>query len=477
MARNPASTHRRRARRPLLFGAAALGALIAASPAWADVNLPFDGASGGIVGSGFTDTQSGTPAANTGLLNLAAGHLGVTSTDGLGASQVNALQVSPAMTAGTSYFAEASLAMPNLTKPYQEAGIWVGTDVNHNVKLTVQQGPSGPQVELYRATDSTLLAHHRLLPAGVTDVTLTLQVNTVANVVVGKYNLFNGATQIGNTQSAGYVLFSGMGTAGDRIGIQTSNFGATGFPITASYDLFKAGPQGVDVTPPDVTSASPGPNQTGVAATTAVTVGFNDVMDPSSMGGFTLSGPGGPVAASVDSVAGSGAKQFVLTPFAPLTAGGTYTVNLSGDVRDQYGNPLAARSWSFTVAGGAAAGAGGTAPPAGGGTTAGGTTVPILAPATKNATALKVSLSATRTVKRGGRATLTLRFSRVPSTLVTVSRKQGKAFKSVLKQRSTKKLTILKVPVGTKLGKARFRVSYKDGAITRTSLFSVTVIR
>ena len=107
------------------------------------------------------------------------------------------------------------------------------------------------------------------------------------------------------------------------------------------------------------------------------------------------------------------------------------------------------------------------------------TPTPILAalPTVSSKGALKVSLSATRKVKRGGKASLTLRFTRTPSTLVTVSRKQGKAFKSVLKQRAAKTLTVLKVPVGTTTGKVQFRVAYKDGAINRTSLFSVTVTK
>jgi hypothetical protein len=459
---------------PILVAAVAIGGLVAAAPAGAVVNFTFDAAGGGIGGSGFTETQSGAGGQDATKVNVAGGRLNVTSTPGIGVGQVNALAIGPGIAAGTSYYVETQMAIPALTTPFQEAGIWAGKDVNNNVKLTLQYGAGGPQIELLRPGD---VARHKTVNlTGVTAIRLTLQVNTLAGVAVGKYNLINGMT-VGNTQTADYVLLPGMGTATDRVGVQTSNVGV-GPAITANYDDFSTGTIGIDTVAPTVGALSPTPNQGGVATTGPVTVSFSEQMDPRTVSGntFTLSGPGGPVPAAVT---GASATSFVLTPSNALAPGTTYTASLSGEVRDQYGNPLAPTSWSFTTAGGAAPG-GGPPPPAGGSTgTVAGTAPPASLATTPPRARLKLSLSATRSVKVGKKAKLTLRFDRAPATTLTVSRKpvKGKKFTTLMRRRASARLTVLQVPVGTKPGKVTFRVAYKDGAASRTTQFTVTVTR
>ena len=103
---------------------------------------------------------------------------------------------------------------------------------------------------------------------------------------------------------------------------------------------------------PQITSRSPNPGATGVAAGTTVTVQFNETMDASSIDSatFTLSLGGTPVAGSVSYVPATRIATF--TPSAPLTAGQTYTARVTTGVKDAVGNALAATdSFNFTIAG------------------------------------------------------------------------------------------------------------------------------
>ena len=100
---------------------------------------------------------------------------------------------------------------------------------------------------------------------------------------------------------------------------------------------------------PKVVSTTPAAGASGMPRSVAVRVAFNDVMDPATInaGSFTLSG----VAGSVSYDQASNSATF--TPAAPLAAATSYTAAISSDARDLAGNPLAAKSWSFTTAFGA----------------------------------------------------------------------------------------------------------------------------
>ncbi|MCV0403325.1 MAG: Ig-like domain-containing protein [Chloroflexi bacterium] len=110
---------------------------------------------------------------------------------------------------------------------------------------------------------------------------------------------------------------------------------------------------GGDITPPAVTSTAPAGGATGVAASTSVTATFSEAIAPASVtpSTFTLSGPGGPVAASASQ--GPGAQTATLTPSTALLASTTYTATLrggSGGITDLAGNALSSDvTWSFTT--------------------------------------------------------------------------------------------------------------------------------
>jgi hypothetical protein len=81
---------------------------------------------------------------------------------------------------------------------------------------------------------------------------------------------------------------------------------------------------------------------------------FDRSIDPSTFhtDQVTLTGPGGTAVSvtSVAAVAGSSNTQFDIS-FTPLTVLGSYTLALSSDIHDLYGNPLSAYTATLIVAG------------------------------------------------------------------------------------------------------------------------------
>jgi hypothetical protein len=111
-----------------------------------------------------------------------------------------------------------------------------------------------------------------------------------------------------------------------------------------------------DTSPPTIISRTPASGATGVASTSDVTATFNEVMDPTTINGSTVSlrGPGEALVAAT--VSYTPAQQLVtLDPTASLQDSTTYTATIKGGpggVADLAGNRLAAdSSWSFTTAG------------------------------------------------------------------------------------------------------------------------------
>jgi methionine-rich copper-binding protein CopC len=109
-----------------------------------------------------------------------------------------------------------------------------------------------------------------------------------------------------------------------------------------------------DTTPPQVTGRSPASGATGVSASTNVTTTFDEPVQGVSGSTFALRQGSTSVSASVSY--DSATRTATLDPSSSLTAGATYTANLTSGIRDLAGNALAATSWSFTVASSTAAG-------------------------------------------------------------------------------------------------------------------------
>lgn len=106
-------------------------------------------------------------------------------------------------------------------------------------------------------------------------------------------------------------------------------------------------PPPADTIAPWVTSQSPLPGASGVAAGGKVTVGFSEPVTGIDATTFTLTGSSGPVPATVTYDAALQAATLV--PSAQLVAATLYTAAVSGSVSDTAGNPLTSTSWSFTT--------------------------------------------------------------------------------------------------------------------------------
>ena len=141
--------------------------------------------------------------------------------------------------------------------------------------------------------------------------------------------------------SLGATNSSAVNVTVDTIQLDTAGFAGASAPPA-------------DTTPPTVTATVPVANATGVSTGASVTATFSEAVTGVSGSTFTLSGPGGAVAASVSY--DSASKTATLTPGAALAFNTTYTANLTAGIADAANNPLAATSWSFTTA---------AAPPAG----------------------------------------------------------------------------------------------------------------
>ena len=100
-----------------------------------------------------------------------------------------------------------------------------------------------------------------------------------------------------------------------------------------------------------VTARTPAAGATGIGQTPSITATFNLSLDPSTINttNVTLTGPGGPVAATV--AYDGPTRKITITPSAALAWGGTYTVTVSTDVQAADGTLLLSPiTWSFTTA-------------------------------------------------------------------------------------------------------------------------------
>ena len=108
----------------------------------------------------------------------------------------------------------------------------------------------------------------------------------------------------------------------------------------------------VDTTPPIVSAVSPANAATNVPAAAAVSVTFNEAMNPSSITAatFTVTAGGAPVAGAISSAG----TTYTFTPSGSLAAGTLRTVTVTTGVMDVAGNAMAANFTStFTTISGA----------------------------------------------------------------------------------------------------------------------------
>lgn len=94
------------------------------------------------------------------------------------------------------------------------------------------------------------------------------------------------------------------------------------------------------------------PSGSQVLPTTNVTARFSEALEDSTVeaaGVMTLitKGTGAPLPAVVDYDLGT--RKVTLDPNANLKRGMGYTATLTSEATDRAGNPLASRSWKFTI--------------------------------------------------------------------------------------------------------------------------------
>ena len=167
----------------------------------------------------------------------------------------------------------------------------------------------------------------------------------------------------------------------------TYSFGLTSPSTDSEYYSSKEGanpPQlvltlssGPDTTPPSVAGRSPGPSATGVPVGATVTATFSEDVQNVDGTTFTLTGPSGPVTASVSYAPAS--LTATLTPGALLAPNAQYTAALTSGITDKASSPnaLAPVSWSFTTAGAPPSGAIGLSGAPVGASVTTGSTVPL----------------------------------------------------------------------------------------------------
>jgi len=163
----------------------------------------------------------------------------------------------------------------------------------------------------------------------------------------------NGGVDNGVVQALGNVAGGGNGVyAYGASGVfPTNSFAASNYWV----DVVFASVVGPDTTAPTIVGRNPASGATNIAASTAVSVTFNESMDATSISTSTLELRNASNVLVPASVSYSG-NTATLTPTAALASSNVYTVTVRGGatdprVRDAAGNALAATStWSFTTA-------------------------------------------------------------------------------------------------------------------------------
>jgi hypothetical protein len=120
----------------------------------------------------------------------------------------------------------------------------------------------------------------------------------------------------------------------------TVELGGSLGPFTLSLTTSNA----PDLSAPTIVAVSPLPDATGVSLTTKITAQFSKAMDPTYLNGQTTSGLPGTYTYDQATLTAT------LVPSTRLQSNTAYTVTVSGNVRDMWGNALGQDySWKFST--------------------------------------------------------------------------------------------------------------------------------
>ena len=183
-------------------------------------------------------------------------------------------------------------------------------------------------------------------PPSVTDLNILLQVGGVPVPVIRSSE--QNFTVIRLQLPGGALLQSNTAY---QLTVTTGLLDQSGNPLSAPFTSTFTTGAGTDGIPPTVTSVNPPDGAGDIAVTPSIIVTFSEPIAPASInttntfiltgGGFTGNIPGS-FSVSTDH------QMVTFTPSAPLFAGQTYILTLSG-IEDTSGNRLAAFSSSFTT--------------------------------------------------------------------------------------------------------------------------------
>jgi alpha-tubulin suppressor-like RCC1 family protein len=172
-------------------------------------------------------------------------------------------------------------------------------------------------------------------------------VKTVGAVAVSGTVFYNAFTKtVMFTPSANLDLTTGY-TATLTTGVK--DLAGNALAAAVSWNFTTANSAPFASFPPVVTATAPTNGATSVALTATVSATFNTTMNASTItaSNFTLLSPAGAVTGTV--AYNSTSKTATFTPSASLTAGQSYTANLSAGITDSTGVALTPTAWSFTT--------------------------------------------------------------------------------------------------------------------------------
>ena len=203
--------------------------------------------------------------------------------------------------------------------------------VSHAITVT-----AGQRVRVALAWDSHTSGASNIGKADTLTADLDLQVVQPNGASVGSYSIDN---------SYEFVEFTAVASGTATITIRPGRF--DGSSEVYGLEWTKSGG---NQTPPAVTSRYPAAGTTGASPATTVYADFSEPVTGVSSGNFVLrdAATGSVIPATVTYDAA--ARRATLVTSAPLAAGRSYNVPLSGSIRDVAGNPLPWTTWTFTTA-------------------------------------------------------------------------------------------------------------------------------
>ena len=218
------------------------------------------------------------------------------------------------------------------------------------------QSPAGGSTGIARSTAVTATFSRAIDPTTLTATSFKL---TGPSGAVAASVAYNATTRTATLTPSAILAFSTSYTAT----LTTAIRGTDGKPLAAAVTWSFTT---IDPVRPQLVSTVPVDGATDIGSSVKPRATFSRSLDPTTVNAttFTLTGPAGPVAATV--AYDDPTLTATLTPNVALTAGATYTARLAATIAATDGATLGvAQSWSFTVTAPAVFDVSGVSPAAG----------------------------------------------------------------------------------------------------------------